>query len=93
MNEVLLSQDMHKTIVTLYASMIGVFGTTAGSGTNMHVGHIKTIEIVTDKSGKHSLVIKTEYRTFLNTGVDAAAVVKLKSWVAEVQRAKQAIAL
>jgi hypothetical protein len=91
--EAQLSQDMHKTIVTLYANMIGVFGTTAGSGTSLHVGHIKTVEIATDRNGKHKLLITTEYRTFLNSAVDDAALGKVKDWVAEVRRAMQSIAL
>jgi len=95
MIEVQLSKkDMNKTILTLYANMIGHFTATPPAGArSIHVGHIKSIGITTNKKGKHFLVITTEHFTTLDEEVDDDALDKVKEWIAEVQRAMQSVAL
>jgi len=94
MVEVRLTQNIHKTIVTLNANMIQYFyATEKNGGRSMHVGHIKSIEITTDKKGKHKLLITTELFTFLDHEVDDTALEKVKELVAEVQRAMQSTTL
>ena len=94
MSEAQLAQNIHKTIITLYANMIQYFyATEKNGGRSMHVGHIKSIEITTNKKGKRALLITTELFTFLDHEVDDKALDKVKEWVAEVQRAMQSTAL
>jgi len=95
MIEVQLSKkDMNKTILTLNANVISHFTATPPAGArSIHVGHIKSIEITTNKKGKHALVTTTEHFTTLNEEVDDQQLDKVKEWIAEVQRAMQSIAL
>jgi hypothetical protein len=88
------SQD--KPIVTLDGNIVGYFmATSRTGGRNMHVGHIKSIEVTTDKKGKHSLVIISNSLdvTFLDEYVDDELVGKVTEWVGEVRGAIQSLAL
>jgi len=94
MIEVQLSQNIHKTIVTFHANMIQYFyATEKNGGRSVHVGHIKSIEITTNKNGKHALLITTQLFTFLDHEVEDQALDKVKELVVEVQRAMQSTAL
>ncbi len=90
MIEVQLSkQTLTKVIVTFYANTIGYF-TASGFAGGMHVGHIKSIEITTNKKGKHALFINSELLTFINNEeIDDNQLAKASEWVAAVQRAIQ----
>lgn len=100
MIEVQLSkQNSEKLIVTFdgsvvrYFSVIDVRTSSSGSG-RIHVGHIKSIEIATNKKGKTALLITTKFNVpFSNDEVDNEALEKVKELVAEVQRAMQSTAL
>lgn len=100
MIEVQLSrQNSEKLIVTFdanvvrYFSVIDVRTSSSGSG-RIHVGHIKSIEITTNRKGKPALLITTKFNApFSNDEVDDEALDKVKELVAEVQRAMQSIAL
>ena len=83
-----------KRIVTLYANVIEHFSAVEQSGgKSMHVGHIKSIEITTDKKGKHTLTITSPHISFLNDQVDDAQLDKVKEWIVEVQRAMKSTSL
>ena len=100
MIEVQLSKkNLEKLIVTFdanvirYFSVLDVRSSTAASG-RLHVGHIRSIEITTDKKGKHKLLITTKFDgKFSNDEVDDEALGKVRELVAEVQRAMQSVAL
>jgi len=54
------------------------------------VGHIKSIDIITDKTGKHSLVVRTEHRTNKDE-VSELALPRVKELVAAVKEAMRTI--
>jgi len=99
MIEVQLSKkNSSKTIVTLYGNIIEYFSAlNYDGGRSIHVGHLTSIGIATNKKGKHELSITDERnRAFLHNPVnevDDEALEKVKELVAEVQRAMQSIAL
>jgi len=97
MTEAQLSkQNFEKTIVTLNANIVGYFqAMNHDNSRSVHVGHITSIEITSNKQGKHALWIKTYggKATFLNAEVDDMQLDKVKEFVAEVQRAMQSATL
>ena len=100
MIEVQLSkQSSEKLIVTFDANVLSYFSvfnvrTSSSANGRIHVGHIKSIEIVTDKNGKHKLLVVSKFDVkWSQDDVDATALDKVKALVAEVQRAMQANAL
>jgi hypothetical protein len=99
MIEVQLSKkNSSKTIVTLYGNIIEYFSALHyDGGRSIHIGHLTFIGITTNKKGKHELMITDERnRAFLHNPVnevDDEALEKVKELVAQVQRAKQSIAL
>ncbi len=99
MIEVQLSKkNSSKTIVTLYGNIIEYFSAlNYDGGRSIHVGHLTSIGITTNKKGKHELSITdARNREFLHNPVnevDDEALEKVKELIAEVQRARQSIAL
>jgi tRNA(Phe) wybutosine-synthesizing methylase Tyw3 len=98
--EVQLSkQSPERLIVTFDANVIRYFSainvrTSSSASGRIHVGHIKSIELVTDKKGKNFLLITTKFDApFSKDAVDDEALEKVKRLVAEVQRAMQSTAL
>jgi hypothetical protein len=98
--EVQLSkQNSEKLIVTFDANVVRYFSvinvrTSSSASGRIHVGHIKSIELTTNKKGKPALVITTNFNaTFSNDEVDDDAVDKVRGLVAEVQHAMQSTAL
>lgn len=91
MIEVQLStQNIQKTIVTFHASSLEYFYAPSNEGgRSFHVGHIKSIELITDQRGRHTLVMTTPYHTFKEE-VEERALTKTKELVAEVQQAMTA---
>ena len=74
MIEVQLSkQNSEKLIVTFDANVVRYFSvinvrTSSSASVRIHVGHIKSIELTTNKKGKPALVITTKFNaTFSNT--------------------------
>jgi hypothetical protein len=93
MHEVLLNQSGAKPIVTFHANTLEYFSLTAQTGGfSYHVGHIKSIEIITDKKGSHTLVTKTDTRT-METDISEQALPKAKELVAAVQDAMKTVKL
>ena len=99
MIEVQLSKkNSSKTIVTLYGNIIEYFSAlNYDGGRSIHVGHLTSIGIATNKKGIYELSITDERnREFLHNPVnevDHEALEKVKELIAEVQRARQSIAL
>ena len=99
MIEVQLSKkNSSKTIVTLYGNIIEYFSAlNYDGGRSIHVGHLTSIGIATNKKGKYELFITDERnRAFLHNPVneiDDEAVDKVNALVIEVQRARQSIVL
>ena len=89
----LSSQDVRKIIVTFHANSLKYFDALSnGGGESFHVGHIKSIEITTDKKGRNIFVMTTEHRT-RGYEVDDRALGKLKALIAEVQKAMKSVSL
>ena len=87
-----------KTIITLYGNVIEYFSAlNYEGGRSLHIGHLASIGITTNKRGKYELSITDERnRGFLHNPineVDDEALEKVRELVAEVQRIKQAITL
>jgi hypothetical protein len=87
-----------KTIITLYGNVIEYFSAlNYEGGRSLHIGHLTSIGIATNKRGKYELSITDERnRAFLHNPVnevDNEALDKVRELVAEVQRIKQAITL
>jgi len=98
--EVQLSkQNTEKLIVTFEANVIRYFSvtnvrTSSSASGRIHVGHIKSIEIVTNNKGKHTLLIVSKFDAkFSNDEIDEEVLGKVRELVAEVNRAMQSIAL
>ena len=91
MLEVQISKSgMTKVIVTFHANTLEYFyATSNGGGRSFHVGHIKNIELVTNKKGKHLLHMETEYHKF-DDEVEERAIPKTRELVAAVQEAMKA---
>jgi len=93
MHEVLLNQSAKKPIVTFHANTLEYFSLlSTDGGASFHIGHLKSIEIATDKKGKHTLVTKTESQT-LETEVSEQALPKAKELVDAVQEAMKTVKL
>ncbi len=93
MHEVQLNQSERKPIITFHANTLEYFSTMANEGgSSFHVGHLKSIEITTDKKGKHWLVAKLPVQT-IETEVSEQALAKVKELVAAVQEAMKTIKL
>jgi hypothetical protein len=89
----LTSQGMTKPIVTFHANTLEYYFATSNSvGQSFHIGHIKSIEIITDRKGKNILVVATEHRT-VKDEVDDRALDKLRELIAEVQKAIKSLSL
>ena len=85
----LFTQSHEKTILTFDNNVLEYFwGNVNGETIRFHVGQIKSIEITTDKKGKHTLVMATKFHTRTEDVADKA-LGKTKELVAEVQRAMQ----
>jgi hypothetical protein len=85
----LFTQSHEKTILIFDNNVLEYFyGTLNGETKRYHVGQIKTIEITTDKNGKHTLVMATKFHTRKEEVADKA-LGKAKELVVEVQRAIQ----
>lgn len=81
----LFTQTHEKTILTFNNNVLEYFwGTVNGQSARFHVGQIKSIEITTDKNGKHTLVMATKFHT-RKEEVSDKALGKTKELVAEVQ--------
>jgi len=86
-------QSFTKPIVTFHANTVEFFYSTANSGgRSFHVGHIKSLEVTTDKKGKYELVLTTEHHT-IRHDVDEEAVPRLRELVAAVQQVMQTVSL
>ena len=93
MHEVLLNQSASKPIVTFHANTLEYFSLTSQTGGfSYYIGHIKSIEIITDKKGRYTLVTKTDTRT-IETDVSEQALAKAKELVAAVQEAIKTVKL
>ncbi len=93
MQEVLLNQSAAKPIVIFHANTLEFFTLVSkGGGASYHVGHIQSIEISTDKKGRHTLTTKTESQT-IETEVSEQALPKARELVAAVQEAMKTIKL
>jgi len=85
----LFTQSHEKTILTFDNNVLEYFWGNVNGGTfRYHVGQIKSIEITTDKNGKHTLVMATKFHTRKEEVADKA-LGKTNELVAEVQRAMQ----
>jgi len=85
----LFTQSHEKTILTFDNNVLEYFyGNLNGETKRYHVGQIKTIELATDKNGKHTLVTAAKFHT-RKEEVAEKALGKTKELVAEVQRAIQ----
>lgn len=91
MIEVQLStQNIQKTIVTFHASSLEYFYAPSNEGgRSFHVGHLKSIELITDQRGRHTLVMTTLYHT-LREEVEEKALARTRELVAAVQQAMAA---
>lgn len=94
----LSKKNSSKTIVTLYGNIIEYFSAlNYDGGRSVHVGHITSIGITTNKKGKHELSITDERnRAFLHNPVnevDDEALDNVNELIAAVQRARQSITL
>ena len=91
MQDIQINQSPSKTILTYYANRLEYFYATSDQvGYSFHVGHIKSIDIITDKTGKHSLVVRTEHRTNKDE-VSELALPRVKELVAAVKEAMRTI--
>lgn len=100
MIEVQLSKNsQEKIIVTFDANVVNYFSvtnvrTSSSANGRIHVGHIKSIEITTNRKGKPALLLTTKFNApFSNDEIDNEALDKVKELVAEVQRAMQSTVL
>ena len=85
----LFTKSHEKTILTFDNNVLEYFyGTSNGETKRYHVGQIKSIELTTDKNGKHTLVMTTKFLA-RKEEVSDTALSKTKELVAEVQRAMQ----
>jgi len=85
----LFTQSHEKTILTFQNNVLEYFyGTSNGETKRYHVGQIKSIELTTEKNGKHTLVMSTKFHTRKEQVADKA-LGKTQELVAEVQRAMQ----
>ena len=85
----LFTKSHEKTILTFDNNVLEYFyGTSNGETKRYHVGQIKSIELTTDKNGKHTLVMTTKFHA-RKEEVSDTALCKTKELVAEVQRAMQ----
>ena len=98
MIEVQLSKrSSEKLIVTFDANVVRYFSeldvrTSSGASGRIHVGHIKSIEVTTNRQGKPALTIITKFDAkFSSDVVEPEALDKVRALVAEVQRAMQAV--
>jgi hypothetical protein len=87
-----------KTIITLYGNILEYFSAlNYDGGRSLHVGHLTSIGLTTNRKGKHELSITDERnRAFLHNPVnevDDEALDKVRELVAEVLRRKQSITL
>jgi hypothetical protein len=87
-----------KTIITLYGNILEYFSAlNYDGGRSLHVGHLTSIGLTTNRMGKHELSITDERnRAFLHNPVnevDDEALDKVRELVAEVLRRKQSITL
>jgi hypothetical protein len=96
MIEVQLSRSsQEKLIVTFHANVVNYFAvtnvrTSSSASGRIHVGHIKSIEIITNRKGNTALLLTTKFNApFSNDEIDPEALEKVKELVAEVQRAMQ----
>jgi hypothetical protein len=94
MLEVQISKSgMTKIIVTFHANTLEYFYATAtNGGRSFHVGHIKTLEIVTDKKGRHFLHMETEHNKF-DDEVEQLALPKTRVLVSAAQEAMRSVSL
>lgn len=100
MIEVQLSKNsQEKIIVTFDANVVSYFSvtnvrTSSSASGRIHVGHIKSIEITTNRKGKPALLLTTKFNApFSNDEIDVETLDKVKDLVAEVQRAMQTTVL
>lgn len=64
MQDIQINQSMTNTILTFHANRLEYFYATSDQvGYSFHVGHIKAIQIVKEKNGKHTLVVEIAHRT------------------------------
>jgi hypothetical protein len=94
----LSKNNSSKTIVTLYGNIIEYFSAlNYDGGKSVHVGHLTSIGIITNKRGKYELSITDKRNREIlhnpNNEIDDAALEKVRALVAEVQRAMQSIVL
>jgi hypothetical protein len=96
--EVQLSkQNSEKLIVTFDSNVVRYFSvldvrTSSSASGRIHVGHIKSIEIATNRKGKPALLITTKFNAaFSNDEIDPDVLEKVKELVAEVQSAIQIV--
>lgn len=83
----LFTQSNEKTILTFNNNVLEYFyAHLNGESRRHHIGQIKSIELTTDKNGKHTLVMNTKIHTNKEKVADKA-LGKTKELVAEVQRA------
>ena len=93
MQDIQINQSATNTILSFYDNRLDYFYATSEKvGYSFHVGHIKSIEILTDKGGRHSLVVKTAYHTNKDD-VGEQALPKVRELVAAVQEAMLTIKL
>lgn len=93
MHEVQLNLGPKKTILTFHANTLEYFSAmSAEGGMSIHVGHLKSIEISTDKKGKRSLTAKTELHSY-DSEVSEQALPKARELVAAAQEAMKTIKL
>lgn len=100
MIEVQISKNsQEKLIVTFDANVVTYFSvtnvrTSSSANGKIHVGHIKSIEITTNRRGKPALLITTKFNApFSNDEVDDDTLDKVKALVAKVQQAMQSTVL
>jgi len=92
MIELQLNSGPRKTILSFDGNVLEYFSLMSQEGSaRFHVGHFKSIELTTDKKGKHWLEVQTEARP-LNSEVDDQALAKTKDLVAAVQKAMKSLA-
>ena len=79
-------------ILTFDGEVLEIFSSISGTKYNrIHIGHIDSMEINTDRKGKHKLVTKVAYGFFfLELSVEDDQLVSVNRLVAQVQEAKAA---
>ena len=89
MIEVLLSQQAHfKPIVMFEAPVFEYLTGIHGDSVRLHVAHIESIELTTDKRGQTKLAVRSKFTGLVfEAEVDAAAFATVRTLVDEVQRA------